>query len=46
VLYCRSGGRAALAALSLAMLGLDVVRTLTGGIMSWTEADLPIVVPG
>jgi len=45
VLYCRSGGRAALAALSLSMLGFDGVRSLTGGIMGWTEADLPVVVP-
>lgn len=46
VLYCRSGGRAALAALSLSMLGFDGVRSLTGGIMGWTAADFPIVVPG
>lgn len=46
VLYCRSGGRAALAALSLSMLGFDEVRSLSGGIMGWTEADLPIVIPG
>lgn len=46
VLYCRSGGRAALAALSLSMLGFDEVRSLSGGIMGWTEADLPIVMPG
>lgn len=45
VLYCRSGGRAALAALSLSMLGFDDVRSLTGGIMGWTQADLPIAVP-
>ncbi len=46
VLYCRGGGRAALAVLSLSMPGLDEVRSLTGGIMGWAEADLPIVVPG
>lgn len=46
VLYCHSGGRAALAALSLSMLGFDEVRSLTGGIMGWTEAGLPIVIPG
>ncbi len=45
VLYCRSGGRSALAALSLSMLGFDEVRSLSGGIMGWTEADLPIVLP-
>ena len=43
VLYCRSGGRAALAALSLSMLGFDEVRSLAGGIMGWTEAGLPII---
>ena len=46
VLYCRGSGRAALAALSLSMLGFDEVRSLTGGIMGWAEADLPIVAPG
>lgn len=45
VLYCHSGGRAALAALSLSTLGFDEVRSLTGGIMGWAKADLPIVVP-
>lgn len=46
VLYCRSGARAALAALTLSVLGFDEVRSLAGGIMGWTAADLPIVVPG
>ena len=46
VVYCRSGGRAALAALSLSVLGFDEVRSLTGGIMGWTDATLPVVVAG
>ena len=45
VLYCLTGGRSALAALSLSMLGFNEVRSLSGGIIGWTEADLPIVLP-
>lgn len=46
VVYCHSGGRAALAALSLSILGFDEVRSLAGGIMGWNEANLPIATPG
>lgn len=44
VVYCRSGGRAALAALSLQQLGFVDVRSIAGGIMGWADAGLPIVV--
>ncbi|WP_147652566.1 rhodanese-like domain-containing protein [Vulcaniibacterium gelatinicum] len=42
-LYCRSGGRAALAAQSLQQLGFTRVRSLAGGIMAWTAAGLPVI---
>lgn len=43
VVYCLSGGRAALAADSLQQLGFDRVQSLAGGITAWREAGLPIV---
>lgn len=43
VVYCRSGGRAALAAQSLQQLGFVDVRSIAGGIMGWADAGLPIV---
>lgn len=43
VVYCRSGGRAALAAQSLLQLGFTDVRSIAGGIMGWTAAGLPVV---
>jgi len=38
VLYCRSGGRSALAAEALMRLGFREPLSLTGGFMGWTEA--------
>jgi rhodanese-related sulfurtransferase len=43
VVYCRSGGRAALATQSLQQLGFTAVRSIAGGIMGWTAAGLPVV---
>lgn len=37
-LYCRSGGRSALAVHSLQQLGLTRVHSVAGGIMAWSEA--------
>ena len=45
VLYCLSGGRAALAADSLQQLGFSQVSSLAGGITAWREAGLPVT-PG
>lgn len=45
LLYCRSGGRAALAAQSLAAMGFSDVRSIAGGIQAWVEAGLPVVRP-
>jgi rhodanese-related sulfurtransferase len=42
VVYCRTGGRSALAAESLQNLGFKNVRSLAGGITAWTAAGLPV----
>lgn len=42
VLYCRTGGRAALAAQSLQRMGFRDVCSIAGGITGWTEAGLPV----
>ena len=42
VLYCRTGGRAALAALSLQRMGFSDVTSIEGGITGWTDAGLPV----
>jgi rhodanese-related sulfurtransferase len=45
VVYCRTGGRSALAALSLQQMGFTDVRSLAGGIAGWTAAGLPVTLP-
>ncbi|MDZ4813247.1 MAG: rhodanese-like domain-containing protein [Pseudomonadota bacterium] len=42
VVYCRTGGRSALAALSLQQLGFKDVRSIAGGISDWTVGGLPL----
>ena len=42
VLYCRSGGRSALAAEALKRLGYADVRSLAGGYIAWTAAVRPV----
>jgi rhodanese-related sulfurtransferase len=42
VLYCRSGGRSALAAEALKRLGFADVRSLAGGYLAWTAAGRPV----
>lgn len=42
VLYCRTGGRAALAAVSLQRMGFSDVTSIEGGITGWTDAGLPV----
>jgi len=44
VVVCRTGGRAALSALSLQRLGFADVRSIAGGVLAWGEAGLPLVV--
>jgi rhodanese-related sulfurtransferase len=41
IVYCRSGTRAALAALTLKTLGYENVANLDGGFTAWKEAGLP-----
>jgi rhodanese-related sulfurtransferase len=42
VLYCATGGRSAMAAAVLTMMGFEEVYSLEGGIAAWEEAKLPI----
>jgi rhodanese-related sulfurtransferase len=42
VVYCRSGGRSALAVQALRQAGWDA-HNLAGGLLEWTAAGLPIV---
>lgn len=43
VMYCLSGARCSLAALSLLQLGYDNVCSLEGGIQAWIDAGKPVV---
>ena len=43
VLVCRSGGRSGRAAAYLASVGFRRVMNMTGGMLSWNEAYLPVV---
>lgn len=43
VLYCATGGRSAMAALTLQMMGFKQVYNLAGGFMKWQEEGLPVV---
>lgn len=43
ILYCRSGGRSALAAQSLGQLGYKQVLSMAGGFIAWEEAKLPVI---
>ncbi len=45
VLYCGTGGRSALAAETLAIMGYRNVRSMSGGIVAWAQARLPVDVP-
>ena len=45
VLYCGTGGRSALAAETMARLGYRNVRSMSGGLVAWTEAKLPVNLP-
>ena len=42
VLYCGTGGRSALAALTLHSMGYRNVRSMAGGLVAWAAAQLPI----
>ncbi|EMO0276873.1 sulfurtransferase [Pseudomonas aeruginosa] len=45
ILYCKTSGRAALAARSLADMGYLQVRSIEGGYDAWHEAGKPIARP-
>ncbi len=45
-LYCRSGGRSALAAHTLNALGFSAVYSLAGGFNQWCKEKLPTVQAG
>lgn len=45
VVYCKSGGRSALAANTMQNMGYLHVVSLAGGYDSWVEADKPVVKP-
>jgi rhodanese-related sulfurtransferase len=42
LICCRSGGRAALAAVALQDMGFGRVSSITGGILAWTDSGLPL----
>lgn len=46
VLYCGTGGRSALSALSLDAMGYRNVRSMSGGLVAWAAANLPLELPG
>jgi rhodanese-related sulfurtransferase len=46
IVYCASGGRSALGALTLAGLGYTDVAHLDGGLKAWKSAGRPVVGPG
>lgn len=45
ILHCASGGRSALAAMTLKQLGFDHVAHLDGGMGAWIAAGKPVVKP-
>lgn len=45
VLYCKTSGRAALAACALLDMGYQHVQSIAGGYDAWREAGKPVVVP-
>lgn len=45
LIYCKTSGRAALAAQSLAALGYTNVKSIAGGYDAWIDAGKPIVTP-
>lgn len=45
LIYCSSGERSALAALTLMKLGYRHVASIDGGLHAWQEKGLPVVIP-
>lgn len=42
LIYCKTSGRAVLAALNLQRMGYVGVRSIHGGFDAWTQANLPV----
>jgi rhodanese-related sulfurtransferase len=42
LIYCKTSGRAALAALNLQRMGYINVRSIQGGFDAWAQANLPV----
>ena len=42
LLVCRSGGRSGQAAMALSKMGFSKVMNMTGGMLAWNAAGLPI----
>lgn len=42
LMYCRTGGRAALACVALNRIGYGNVVSVAGGVMAWEQAGLPV----
>lgn len=42
LIYCKTSGRAALAALNLKRIGYTNVRSIHGGFDAWSQAGLPV----
>jgi rhodanese-related sulfurtransferase len=45
VLYCGTGGRSALAAQTMESMGFKQVRSMSGGLVAWAAAQLPLDTP-
>lgn len=45
IVYCKTGGRAALAAQTLQAMGFAGVSSIAGGFDAWAAAGLPVVKP-
>lgn len=45
VLYCGTGGRSTLAAQSIEAMGYRNVKSMSGGLVAWATAQLPVQVP-
>jgi len=43
IVYCKTGTRSGIACKALNKAGFDQVHNMTGGVMSWQEAHLPLV---
>lgn len=45
LVYCKTSGRAALAALNLQRMGYRAIRSIHGGFDAWNQQGLPVIRP-